>query len=251
MALIKNNLRRFPRDAWKCLLLGNAQRSDYPTSRCDLSVHPHTKWGEILHTNSLRIKEYDCERIMLVLDDVNLRRLNVAKLIHFADRRKADMVSPRILNATHPWMYDTTAIQSFNTGNLSNMTSSNMTWHRKGGAMRANWWFQPFGFLFAKARQRGQLAYEQWFLEIYATLFNSRRAWPVFEKLLAMIRPGYGWGYDYCMGKHLKQFIDAGQTVVHKGHRSLQGIESGSIMKEYEFIKAGCDSAVEGTADMV
>ena len=194
---------------------------------------------------------------MLVLDDVNLRRLNVAKLIHFADRRKADMVSPRILNATHPWMYDTTAIQSFNTGNLSNMTSSNMTWHRKGGAIRANWWFQPFGFLFGKARQRGQLAYEQWFLEIYATLFNSRRAWPVFEKLLALVRPGYGWGYDWCMGKHLKQFIDVNQTVLHaglsKGHNSSNGlstqIESKALFEEFEFIKARCDSAVAGIAD--
>ena len=194
---------------------------------------------------------------MLVLDDVNLRRLNVAKLIHFADRTKADMVSPRILNATHPWMYDTTAIQSFNTGNLSNMTSANMTWHRKGGAIRANWWFQPFGFLFGKARQRGQLAYEQWFLEIYATLFNSRRAWPVFEKLLAMVRPGYGWGYDWCMGKHLNQFIDASQTVSHERvtkvqHKSMNGlgaqIELKALQEEFDVIKEGCDSAVAGIA---
>ena len=162
---------------------------------------------------------------MLLLDDVNLQGLNVAKLINFADRRKADMVSPRVLSASHPWMYDTTAIQSFNKDII------------------ARPWFDPFGLLFGKAGHE--------YIEIYATLFTSRRAWPVFEKLLAMIRPGYGWGYDYCMGKHLKQFIDAGQTVVHKGHRSLQGIESGSIMKEFEFIKAGCNSSVEGTAKMV
>ena len=122
--------------------------------------------------------------------------------------------------------------------------------------MRARWWFQPFGFLFAKARQRGQLAYEQWFIEIYATLFNSRRAWPVFEKLLAMIRPGYGWGYDWCMGKHLKQFIDASQTVLHagqsKGHKSLIGlqthIEYKALREEFDVIKEGCDSAVAGIA---
>ena len=132
---------------------------------------------------------------MLVLDDVNLQGLNVAKLIRIADRKKADMVSPRVLGATQRWMYDTTAIKSFNTGNLSKMISAN-DGSREGGAMRARWWFDPFGFLFGKAGQRGQLAYEQWFLEIYATLFNSRRAWPVFEKLLAMVRPGYGWGYD-------------------------------------------------------
>ena len=211
-------------------------------------------WGEILHINSPRIKEYDCERIMLVLDDVNLQGLNVAKLIRIADRKKADMVSPRVLGATQRWMYDTTAIKSFNTGNLSKMISAN-DGSREGGAMRARWWFDPFGFLFGKAGQRGQLAYEQWFLEIYATLFNSRRAWPVFEKLLAMVRPGYGWGYDWCMGKHLKQFIDASQTVSHMGHRSLEGpgaqIELKAIFKEFNLIKAGCDSAVASIADAV
>jgi hypothetical protein len=236
MTLVDNNLRHFPPDAWKCLLLGNAQRSDYPSSRCDVSVHPHTMWGEILHINSPRIKEYDCERIMLVLDDVNLQGLNVAKLIHFADRRKADMVSPRVLGATHPWMYDTTAIQSFNTGNLSNM--------------RTRPWFDPFGLLW------GKTGHEQWHLEIFATLFNSRRAWPVFEKLLAMVRPGYGWGYDWCMGKHLKQFIDASQTVSHagqpKGPKSENGlgaqIEMKALQEEFDIIMAGCDSAVAGIA---
>ena len=102
MSFIDDNLRCFPPDAWKCLLLGNALRSDYPTSRCDLSVHPHTRWGEILHINSLRIREYDCERIMLVLDDVHLQSLNVTKLVHFAEQMKADMVSPKVLAATHP-----------------------------------------------------------------------------------------------------------------------------------------------------
>ena len=86
MTLVDNNLRHFPRDAWKCLLLGNALRSDYPTSRVRpecrasrLSAH-----NEILHINSPRIKQYGCECIMVVLDDVNLQGLNVAKLIHFA-----------------------------------------------------------------------------------------------------------------------------------------------------------------------
>jgi hypothetical protein len=173
---------------------------------------------------------------MLVLDDVNLQGLNVAKLIHFADRRKADMVSPRVLSASHPWMYDTTAIQSFNTGNLSNM--------------RTRPWFDPFGLLL------GKIGHEQWYLEIFATLFNSRRAWPVFEKLLAMVRPGYGWGYDWCMGKHLKQFIDASQTVSHegqsKGNKSLIGlgaqIEMKALREEFDLIKEGCDSAVAGIA---
>ena len=236
MTLVDNNLRHFPPDAWKCLLLGNAQRSDYPTSRCDVSVHPHTMWGEILHINSPRIKEYDCERIMLVLDDVNLQGLNVAKLIHFADRRKADMVSPRVLSASHPWMYDTTAIQSFNTGNSSLPRP----------------WFDPFGLLWGKAGHEQRHRY----LEIYATLFNSRRAWPVFEKLLAMVRPGYGWGYDWCMGKHLKQFIDASQTVSHagqpKGPKSENGlgaqIEMKALQDEFDIIMAGCDSAVAGIA---
>ena len=41
MSFIDDNLRCFTPVAWKCLLLGNALRSDYPTSRCDLSVHPH------------------------------------------------------------------------------------------------------------------------------------------------------------------------------------------------------------------
>jgi hypothetical protein len=208
-------------------------------------------WGEILHINSPRIKEYGCERIMLVLDDVNLQGLNVAKLIRIADRRKADMVSPRVLNASHRWMYDTTAIKSFNTGNLSKMISAN-DGSREGGAMRARPWFDPFGFLFGKAGHEQRHRY----LEIYATLFNSRRAWPVFEKLLAMVRPGYGWGYDWCMGKHLKQFIDASQTVSHagqpKGPKSENGlgaqIEMKALQDEFDIIMAGCDSAVAGIA---
>ena len=171
---------------------------------------------------------------MLLLDDVNLQGLNVAKLIHFADRRKADMVSPRVLSASHPWMYDTTAIQSFNTGNLSNM--------------RTRPWFDPFGILF------GNTGHEQWFLEIYATLFNSRLAWRMFENLLALVRPGYGWGYDHCMGRHLKQFIDASQSVLHLGHRSLEGpgsqIEFKAISAESEFIMAACESAVAGLAKL-
>ena len=179
------------------------------------------------------MKQYGCERIMLVLDDVNLQGLNVAKLIHFADRRKADMVSPRVLSASHPWMYDTTAIQSFNKDII------------------ARPWFDPFGLLF------GNTGHEQWYIEIYATLFTSHRAWPLFEKLLAMVRPGYGWGYDWCMGKHLKQFIDVNQTVLHaglsKGHNSSNGlstqIESKALFEEFEFIKARCDSAVAGIAD--
>ena len=175
---------------------------------------------------------------MLVLDDVNLQGLNVAKLIHFADRRKADMVSPRVLSASHPWMYDTTAIQSFNTGNLSNM--------------RTRPWFDPFGLLFGKAGHE-----QHKYIEIYATLFNSRRAWPVFEKLLAMVRPGYGWGYDWCMGKHLNQFIDASQTVSHERvtkvqHNSMNGlgaqIELKALQEEFDVIKEGCDSAVAGIA---
>ena len=236
MTLVDNNLRHFPPDAWKCLLLGNAQRSDYPTSRVRpecrasrLSAH-----NEILHINSPRIKQYGCERIMLLLDDVNLQGLNVAKLIHFADRRKADMVSPRVLSASHPWMYDTTAIQSFNKDII------------------ARPWFDPFGLLFGKAGHE--------YIEIYATLFTSRRAWPVFEKLLAMVRPGYGWGYDWCMGKHLNQFIDASQTVSHERvtkvqHKSMNGlgaqIEMKALQDEFDIIMAGCDSAVEGTVDMV
>ena len=32
MRIIDDNLRCFPPDAWKCLVLGNALRSDYPTS---------------------------------------------------------------------------------------------------------------------------------------------------------------------------------------------------------------------------
>ena len=173
---------------------------------------------------------------MLVLDDVNLQGLNVAKLIHFADRRKADMVSPRVLSASHPWMYDTTAIQSFNTGNSSLPRP----------------WFDPFGLLWGKTGHEQRHRY----LEIYATLFNSRRAWPVFEKLLAMVRPGYGWGYDWCMGKHLKQFIDASQTVSHagqpKGPKSENGlgaqIEMKALQEEFDIIMAGCDSAVAGIA---
>ena len=53
-----------------------------------------------MHINSLRIREYDCERIMHVLDDVNLQSLNVTKLVHVAEQMKADMVSPKVLGAT-------------------------------------------------------------------------------------------------------------------------------------------------------
>jgi hypothetical protein len=57
------------------------------------------------------------------------------------------------------------------------------------------------------------------------------------------------------MGKHLKQFIDASQTVSHMGHRSLEGpgaqIELKAIFKEFNLIKAGCDSAVASIADAV
>ena len=86
------------------------------------------------------------------------------------------------------------------------------------------------------------------YIEIYATLFNSRLAWRGFENLLAIIRPGYGWGYDHCMGRHVKQFIDASQNVLHLGHRTLEGpgsqIEYKAILAEAQFIMAACDSAV-------
>ena len=71
-----------------------------------------------------------------------------------------------------------------------------------------------------------------------------------------MVRPGYGWGYDWCMGKHLKQFIDASQTVSHagqpKGPKSENGlgaqIEMKALQEEFDIIMAGCDSAVAGIA---
>ena len=92
------------------------------------------------------------------------------------------------------------------------------------------------------------------FIELYATLFNSRLAWRMFENLLALVRPGYGWGYDHCMGRHLKQFIDASQNVLHLGHRSLEGpgaqIEFKAIYAESEFIMAACESAVAGLAKL-
>ena len=228
MSFIDDNLRCFTPVAWKCLLLGNALRSDYPTSRCDLSVHPHTRWGEILHINSLRIREYDCERIMLVLDDVNLQSLNVTKLVHVAEQMKADMVSPKVLGATQKWMYDTNAVQLFNTRNLNRIATtppaSPPTSQPSPELPPPSLSPSPppplpppspplphsTAFRLSNARQlwKGMSRYDTLFIELYATLFNSRLAWRMFENLLALVRPGYGWGYDHCMGRHLKQFID-------------------------------------------
>ena len=269
MSFIDDNLRCFTPVAWKCLLLGNALRSDYPTSRCDLSVHPHTRWGEILHINSLRIREYDCERIMLVLDDVHLQSLNVTKLVHFAEQMKADMVSPKVLAATHKWMYDTNAIKLFNTRNLNRIATpspaSPPTSQPPPELPPPSLSPSPppplppplptlppsSALRFSNARQLWkEHVIDTLFIELYATLFNSRLAWRMFENLLAIIRPGYGWGYDHCMGRHLKQFIDASQNVLHLGHRSLQGpgaqIEFKAIYAESEFTMTACDSAVAG-----
>ena len=264
MSFIDDNLRCFPPDAWKCLVLGNALRSDYPTSRCDVSVHPHTRWGEILHINSLRIREYDCERIMLVLDDVNLQSLNVTKLVHFAEQMKADMVSPKVLGATHKWMYDTNAIQLFNIRNSNRTATSPPTSQPPPELPPPSLSPSPppplsppsphsTALRLSNTRQLWKAhVLDTLYIEIYATLFNSRLAWRGFESLLAIIRPGYGWGYDHCMGRHVKQFIDASQNVLHLGHRTLEGpgsqIEYKAILAEAQFIMAACDSAVAGIA---
>lgn len=105
MNIVNQNIAHF--DGWKCMLLGNVDRDDYPKHRCEVIVHLNTFWGEILRLASNKISALGCKKNMLLLDDVDLRNLSVQRLIRFQHQHRADIVSPLVKKATHPFMKDT------------------------------------------------------------------------------------------------------------------------------------------------
>ena len=104
MTLIQNNIAHFDPQEWKCLILGYSNRTDYPTPRCDAVINPNTRWGEILHLNSVTIRNYNCHTYMLMLDDVNLLNLDIKKLDQFSQKNDVDIASPAVIHASWSFM---------------------------------------------------------------------------------------------------------------------------------------------------
>jgi len=105
ISVVRRNMEQFPAD-WECLWLTRSNRMDLTPTQCQVFRRPGTLWGEILYEAINTIESYACDTKFLLLDDVDMSRLNVRELRQWAHDKHVDVASPTVRGATYTWMFD-------------------------------------------------------------------------------------------------------------------------------------------------
>ena len=105
MSTLVHNVDGFD-STWKCLVLGHNMGPHAIPDKCNFVLFRNTHWAEIIDISAPIVNRYNCDRHMLVLDDVEIdfNHFNVQALVNYSLKHKLDVVSPIVHNATRAWM---------------------------------------------------------------------------------------------------------------------------------------------------
>ena len=205
---VEDNVRRFARDAWECVVAVYATATEVPSERlaalaevCHVHRAPGRRWGSfLLALTPAMVQHFD--KVAVLLDDVMLpRETPVASILREMDAHGVDVYSPAI----------------------------------DGGSIR--------DYASSRTADKRRCLLATHGIEVFFSIY-SRAAWTCYYVRLLNAANVGGCGYDLCFHQacpHLILAVDHRITAVHGGEWGERKTGNPCGWKKYQKVCGGAD----------
>ena len=205
---VEDNVRRFARDAWECVVAVYATAAEVPSERlaalaevCHVHRAPARRWGSfLLALTPAMVQHFD--KVAILLDDVVLpKEIPVASILREMDAHGVDVYSPAI----------------------------------DGGSIR--------DYASSRTADKRRCLLATHGIEVFFSIY-SRAAWTCYYVRLLNAANVGGCGYDLCFHQacpHLILAVDHRITAVHGGEWGERKTGNPCGWKKYQKVCGGAD----------